>query len=116
LLPDDLDTKTNEPIIDVLWSKHPDARVPDISVLEKYETLPDLVALDITEDTVEQVARRLSGSAGPGGTDSAAFQHWLIQFGGASQQLCKAVAELTDWMSTTMGCISRFPRWKTRGT
>jgi hypothetical protein len=101
LLPDDLDSKTNEPVIDVLRSKHPDARVPDVSVLEAYEILPDLQDVDITEETVEQVARRLSGSAGPGGTDSAAVQHWLLRFGGASQQLRKAVAEFTDWMANT---------------
>jgi hypothetical protein len=101
LLPSDLDSKTNEPVIDVLRSKHPDAKVPDISVLEEYETVPDFVDLDITEETVEQTARRLSGSAGPGGTDSAAVQHWLLRFGGASQQLRKAVAEFTDWMANS---------------
>ena len=101
LLPNDLDAKTNEPVIDVLKSKHPDARVPDVSTFEDYETLSDLVELDITEETVEQVARRLSGSAGPGGTDSAAVQHWLLRFGGASQQLRKSVAEFTDWLANS---------------
>ena len=96
-----MDSKTHEPVIDVLKSKHPDARVLDASVLEDYKTLPNLVELDITEETVEQVARRLLGSAGPGGTDSAAVQHWLLRFGGASQQLRKAVAELTDWISNS---------------
>ena len=91
-----MDSKPNEPVIDVLRSKHPDAKVPDISVLEEYETVPDFVDLDITEETVEQTARRLSGSAGPGGTDSAAVQHWLLRFGGA-----KAVVEFTDWMANT---------------
>jgi hypothetical protein len=47
LPPDDLDWKTNEPSIDVLRSKHPNARIPDISVLEEYEILPDLVEVDI---------------------------------------------------------------------
>jgi hypothetical protein len=43
-----VNTKTNEPAFDVL-SKHPDARVPDSSALEEYNTLPDLVEIHITE-------------------------------------------------------------------
>jgi hypothetical protein len=88
----------NEPIIDVLRSKHPDSRIPDFSILEKYEIWHDLVKIDIMEETVEQVASWISNSNGPGRTDSSSVQHWLLQFGGASQQLHKAIAEFTDWM------------------
>jgi hypothetical protein len=45
LLPDDRDEKTGETILDVLQSKHPDARAPDTSVMEEYDTLPDLVEI-----------------------------------------------------------------------
>ncbi len=99
LLPGDTDEKTGENIFDVLKSKHPAATDPDPSEMEDYEILPDFVDLDVTEDTVEQVARRLSGSAGPGGSDAQALQHWLLRFGGASQELRRAVAGLVDWMS-----------------
>ncbi len=99
LLPDDVDEKTGESVIDVLRSKHPDARVPDASELEDYEVTPDFVDLDITEEVVEKVARRLSGSAGPGGSDAQSIQHWLLRFGQASQGLRKAVSEFTDWMA-----------------
>jgi hypothetical protein len=47
LLPDNLDTKTNEPVIDLLRSKHPEARIPDVTILEKYEN--NLAELDITK-------------------------------------------------------------------
>jgi hypothetical protein len=73
--------------------------------MEDYDTLPDFVDLDITEDVVEQVARRLSGSAGPGGSDAQAIQHWLLRFGGASGELRRAVAGLVEWMAND------FPPW-----
>ena len=60
LLPDYRDEKTGDTVLDVLQSKHPDARVPDTSVMEEYATLPDLVEIDITEEVVEKVARRLT--------------------------------------------------------
>jgi hypothetical protein len=43
------------------------------------------VDVDITEDVVETVARRLSGSTGAGGVDAQAVSHWLLQFGKMSQ-------------------------------
>ena len=61
--------------------------------------------VDITEDTVAKVARRLSGSAGLGGTDSHALKHWLLRFGVASTKLRVALAEFTDWLS------NGFPPW-----
>ena len=97
MLPDEIDAKTGDTVLDVLQSKHPDMRVPDIALMEEYDTLPDFVELDITADTVEKVARRLSGSAGPGGTDSADLPHWLLRFGGASAEFRQAVAEFVRW-------------------
>jgi hypothetical protein len=99
LFPDDLDKKTGDRVIDALKAKHPDARVPDASELEDYEEVPDLVDLDITAEVVEKVARRLSGSAGPGGTDAQAIQHWLLRHGAASCSLGKAVCNLVDWLA-----------------
>ena len=37
--------------------------------------------MDITEDVVKSVARKLLGSSGPSGTDSEALQRWLLKFG-----------------------------------
>ena len=99
MLPKDIDSKTGDTVKEVLESKHPNLRVPDISLMEKYDTLPDLVEIDITATTVERVARRLSGSAGPGGTDASNLQHWLLRFGRASAEFRKAVAEFVRWKS-----------------
>jgi hypothetical protein len=97
MLPDEIDEKTGDTVLEVLQSKHPESRVPDISLMEEYDSLPDFVELDITADTVEKVARRLSGSAGPGGTDASDLQHWLLRFGGASSEFRKAAAEFVRW-------------------
>jgi xanthine dehydrogenase molybdopterin-binding subunit B len=78
LLPEDKDDKTGDTVLDVLQSKHPAARVPDTSIMEEYNTLPDFVEIDITEEVVEKVAHRLTGSAGPGRSDLSALQHWLL--------------------------------------
>ena len=69
-----LDSKSGLPVLDVLKSKHPDAVIPPPEVLEEYESIPSFVPLDITATTVEGVARKMSGGAGPGGVDSIALQ------------------------------------------
>jgi hypothetical protein len=75
LLPDDVDEKTGNTISEVLESKHPHARILDANSLPKYNQTPNFVNVDITEEAVKKVARRLSGITGLGGTDSIALQH-----------------------------------------
>jgi hypothetical protein len=82
LYPDDTDEKSGTSVISVLESKHPDARIPDADAMPAYPTLPDFVDLDITEDSIEIVARCLSGGAGLGGTDAHAL--WQGQLHPAS--------------------------------
>ena len=105
LMPDDIDEKSGDSVADVLASKHPDARTPEALSLHQCKITPDFVDVDVTEDTVETVARRLSGSAGLGGTDSHALQHWLLRFGIASRKLRSVVAKLAEWLS------NGFPPW-----
>ncbi len=105
LLPGDVDEKSGDSVAEALESKHQHARTPDASSLTKYPITPDFVDVDICEETVGTVARRLSGSAGLGGTDSHALQHWLLRFGVASRKLRTALAEFTDWLS------NNFPLW-----
>ena len=42
-------------------------------MLETYEETPIFIPVNITEEAVISVARKLSGSSGPGGTDSEAL-------------------------------------------
>ena len=54
--------------MEVLCTKHPEARTPTAASLDSYlGRPPELTPLDITEDTVMAVAGRLSGGAEPGG-------------------------------------------------
>ena len=58
---------------------------------------PELTPVDITDDTVMAVAGRLSGGAGPRGTDSVSLQHWLLRFGAASAELRLIVGDFMEW-------------------
>jgi hypothetical protein len=105
LMASDIDEKTGASVATVLESKHPEARTPDASHLHTYTELPEFVDIDITDETVEKVAHNLSGSAGLGGTDAKALQHWLLYFGSTSKALRVALAEFASWMS------NEFPPW-----
>ena len=68
LQPGDRCTKTGERVIDMLRTKHPEARTPTAASLDSYPSRPlELTPVEITKDTVTAVARRLSGGAGQGG-------------------------------------------------
>ena len=59
-----------ETVISVLEGKHPSKTIPSCATLETYKETHIFNSVDITEEAVESVARKLSGSSGPGGTDS----------------------------------------------
>ena len=94
----DVDSKTGKPVLEVLRSKHPESVVPSPDNLERYEELPELVTLNITNETVLTVAAKLSGGAGPGGIDSLTLQNWSLPFGKESYQLREAIASITRWL------------------
>ena len=86
-------TKAGERVMEVLYTKHHNARPPSATCMDTYaENLPEMVLVDITDDVVSEVAGRLSGGGGQGGTDSVSLQHWLLQFGAASSKLSQIVA------------------------
>ena len=99
LLPDNIDTKSGRPVVDMLREKHPVPIVPDVGVLEDYGIIPEFMPINITEDTVEQVSGRLTGATGPGGIDAAGLQQWILRFNVANQRLRQAVASLARWMA-----------------
>ena len=47
---------------------------------------------------MESVAQKLSGSSGPGSTDSEALQGWLQKFGEDSNRLHNSVEIVFDWL------------------
>ena len=71
--------------MDLPRDKHPkmcnqDLEDPECSSFEEYEEDPDVFPLDILEEDVMWVAGKLSGAAGPSGTDLMEFQIWLLRF------------------------------------
>jgi hypothetical protein len=104
LQPDDKCTKTGHPVVEVLRSKHPDLREPpsvgsETGAFEPYDVEPTAIPVDITADDVESVATRLSGAAGPGGTDAVDLRNWLLRFGKESAALREEMASWTAWLA-----------------
>jgi hypothetical protein len=97
-----MDEKTNTSVLEVLQSKHPDARMPAVEDLEDHDKLPDFVELDITGDTISKVAWNLSGGGGPGRVDAAGLQQWLLRFGKHSKKLREELADFCQWMANKM--------------
>ena len=89
-------------MIEVLRTKHLEARAPIVASLDSYPNLPlELVPVDITDNTLTEVAWKLlgRGRAGPGGTDSVSLDHWLLSFWAASGYLRLIVNNFTEWLS-----------------
>ena len=99
LQPGDRCKKTGDRVLEVLRAKPPEAQTPTAASLTSYTGCPpEFTPVDITYDTVTAVAGRLSGSAGPGGTDSVLLQHWLLRFGAASAELRRIVGNFVEWL------------------
>jgi hypothetical protein len=108
LQPDDLCSKTGKPVLAVLRSKHPkmrdpqpDMTDPDRGSFEPYDEVPEPIPLVISGDVVEQVASRLSGGAGPGGSDAVDLRNWLLRFGAESEALRDALADICTMMANS---------------
>jgi len=91
-------------VLEVLQSKHPAMREPPTlgdpdGVFEPYPSVPDIVPTVVTSDIVKEVSSKLSGTAGPGGTDSKAIKTWLLRYGAESHTLCSKMAAFTKWLA-----------------
>ena len=70
LQPGDRCTKTGDRVTEAFQSKHPQDRTQITESLDSYpDRPPELTPVEITDDTVTEVAGRLLGGDGPGGTD-----------------------------------------------
>jgi hypothetical protein len=56
---DERDEKTGDTVLEVLTSKHLEARTPDAAQFKTYESCPELVELNIPEEVCCKVAHRL---------------------------------------------------------
>ena len=94
LKPSDIDANSGKCVLDVLREKHPPPGLASQDAFVSCSDLPLLVDVDVTSSHVEQVARHLRGSGGPGGADSYHWQCFLLQYGAHSSRLREAVADL----------------------
>ena len=91
----DLDSKAGDIIKEILKSKHLEGRDVSVENLPEFDSCPEMIDIVVTEENIEKVAKKLSGSADPSGIDSLMMSHWLLQFGASSAILGKSFADLT---------------------
>ena len=89
----------NETAVLVLEGKRPIRNILSCATLETYKEAPIFIPIDITEEAVESVARKLLRSSGPGGTDSEALQGWLLKFEEDITRLHTRVVTFIDWLA-----------------
>ena len=83
-----------KPVAQILQEKHPEASQSGTRAFLPCDELPPLVDVDITGSHIENAARSIRGSCGPGGSTAAQWQCYLLRFGSSSSSLRDAVAEL----------------------
>ena len=106
LLPEDHCTKeTSKTVREVLESKHPHLRIPDVqdpdcACFEEYaDGAPEAIPVDSSADGVASVAPKLHGGAGPSSVDAMALRCWLVRFGRSSSELREEMAQWVDWLA-----------------
>ena len=105
LMPEDTDEKSGDLLFDTLKAKHPDARDIPVENLPTFESCPYLIEVEVTDENVEQAAKKLSRSAGPSGIHSISMSYWLLKFGGESARLRKSMASMVEWLA------NGYPPW-----
>ena len=91
----------NMTVLDALRLKHPEPAETSEEACPSYPDTPDLIDLDITGGHIQTVARSLRGGAGPGGSDAAAWQDWLLRYGAHSERLRDSVAHLARTLANS---------------
>ena len=61
----DVNEKSRKRLSNVMQSNHLESRSVSLNVIPNYDTCLDILGILVTEESVEKVAKPLSGSAGP---------------------------------------------------
>ena len=103
LHPDGVCTKTGQPILEVLCSKHPKLHNPPFNdpdgAFEPYPTTPTTVAAVVCYNVIETIAPKLSGSGKPSGVDGNDLGSWLLHYRGASAKLRNEITTFMNWIA-----------------
>ena len=65
------------------------------------EFLPQM-EVDITGGNIELIGKTLQGCICPGDTTALQWQDFLLRYGGPSERLCDAIAELARCLANTI--------------
>ena len=87
-------------VLEALQLKHPEPGRSASHMMIHLRWPP--VELDMCGGHIQMVARWLRGGAGPGGSDSTAWQDWLLRYGAHSEHLRDAVARLTSVVANSL--------------
>ena len=90
---------TQKTVFDILKEKHPEPSQSCPQAFLPSTNLPTLTDLDITSAHIAAAAKRIEGSAGPGGSTATHWQAFLLHYGTHSAKLRDAVAELARRLS-----------------
>ena len=80
LMGNEIDTKLEQPVLDVLIFNYPWATIHVVKELEDYPVVRTLVVLGITCNTMEKVTKKMSGAAGPSGVEDISLHFSKTQF------------------------------------
>ena len=73
LLPNKIEPKSGQSVIDMLCQKHLALIVPTVGMLEHYNVVPKLVLLDFTEETLEIISGKLTGAVDLDGIETSSL-------------------------------------------
>ena len=111
--PHDTDDKTGRPVVEVIQSKHPDIRIPDLDddpdarlAFEPYVYCDEPVPVNCFEDYIARSAAALKGAAGLSGGDGETLKGWLVRHRFHSTVLREEMREWFNWMAN-----DRVERW-----
>jgi len=94
LSPDDA-IGDGQTVRDALLEKYPEGGIPPKASLQDFKAMPLFVPVTITAKYVEDVAKKLRGSAGLGGLDANNLSQLLLRYKETREGLRHEVAELT---------------------
>ncbi|KAL3815266.1 hypothetical protein ACHAXA_001878 [Cyclostephanos tholiformis] len=100
--PNDLDSKSGRPVIDMLRDKHPACVMPseeDFDAYHNADNLLDTMPVYCFEECVAKAVAHLSGSAGPCGVEAEMLKRWLLCHGAHSERLRGVMADWVVWLS-----------------
>lgn len=111
--PTETDDKTGDTVAETLQNLHPTQKTTDASKLHPYPNTPEFRDVHVSVETVEKIARQISGAGGPVGIDSNTLSSWLLRFGDPSTKLRAAFANLANFLANGLAPWAAYRGLKT---